>query len=182
MLHVLPPQSGSGGCGGRGAGEEDASALANSLSALCKTCKPEVRVLTPSLVRSLFLLQRVPEHHSTPLSTVSKRTKPAGLWTSTKRNTNATSPPFCSPFWGGKTLRSQLTRASSFIATPMWAIQDTAETPHRESGTARQSSAGGRGRMEQQPHGFCSNVIYCNLNLNYVNPWIWRLPMQADPF
>jgi hypothetical protein len=71
LLHVLPPHSGSGG-GGRGAGEEDASALANSLGALCKACKPEVRVrvLTPSLVRSLFLLQRVPEHHSTPLSTV----------------------------------------------------------------------------------------------------------------
>ena len=36
LLHVLPPQSASGG----GA---DASALANSLGALCKACKPEVR-------------------------------------------------------------------------------------------------------------------------------------------
>ncbi|AQL00753.1 hypothetical protein ZEAMMB73_Zm00001d044740 [Zea mays] len=29
--------------------------------------------------------------------------------------------------------------------------------PREESGTARQSSVGGRGRMEQQPHMFCSN-------------------------
>ncbi|RLN29948.1 hypothetical protein C2845_PM05G37170 [Panicum miliaceum] len=41
LLHVLPPQSGSGG--GRGGGV-DASALANSLGALCKACKPEVEV------------------------------------------------------------------------------------------------------------------------------------------
>ncbi|CAN6341931.1 unnamed protein product [Urochloa humidicola] len=39
LLHVLPPQS-SGGGGGR----VDASALANSLGALCKACKPEVEV------------------------------------------------------------------------------------------------------------------------------------------
>ncbi|PAN19393.1 hypothetical protein PAHAL_3G270900 [Panicum hallii] len=38
LLHVLPPQSGSGG------GGADASALANSLGALCKACKPEVEV------------------------------------------------------------------------------------------------------------------------------------------
>jgi hypothetical protein len=46
LLHVLPPQSGSsgGGAGGRGGGV-DASALANSLGALCKACKPEVRAL-----------------------------------------------------------------------------------------------------------------------------------------
>ncbi|KAG2619114.1 uncharacterized protein LOC120665390 [Panicum virgatum] len=39
LLHVLPPQSGGGGGGGA-----DASALANSLGALCKACKPEVEV------------------------------------------------------------------------------------------------------------------------------------------
>ncbi|CAN6332978.1 unnamed protein product [Urochloa humidicola] len=39
LLHVLPPQS-SGGGGGR----VDASALANSLGALCKACRPEVEV------------------------------------------------------------------------------------------------------------------------------------------
>ncbi|CAN6328157.1 unnamed protein product [Urochloa humidicola] len=39
LLHVLPPQS-SGGGGAR----VDASALANSLGALCKACKPEVEV------------------------------------------------------------------------------------------------------------------------------------------
>ncbi|CAN6337526.1 unnamed protein product [Urochloa humidicola] len=43
LLHVVPPQSGSGGGGGRGGGV-DASALANSLGALCKACKPEVEV------------------------------------------------------------------------------------------------------------------------------------------
>ncbi|CAN6355086.1 unnamed protein product [Urochloa humidicola] len=37
LLHVLPPQS-SGGGGGR----VDASALANSLGALCKACRPEL--------------------------------------------------------------------------------------------------------------------------------------------
>ncbi|KAL6609940.1 hypothetical protein ACP70R_034341 [Stipagrostis hirtigluma subsp. patula] len=42
LLHVLPPH-GSGRCGGGGGGE-DASALANSLGALCKACKPEVEV------------------------------------------------------------------------------------------------------------------------------------------
>ncbi|WVZ98656.1 hypothetical protein U9M48_044064 [Paspalum notatum var. saurae] len=41
LLHVLPPQSGSGSGSGGG---EDASALANSLGALCKACKPEVEV------------------------------------------------------------------------------------------------------------------------------------------
>ncbi|WVZ98707.1 hypothetical protein U9M48_044107 [Paspalum notatum var. saurae] len=41
LLHVLPPQSGSGS---RSGGGEDASALANSLGALCKACKPEVEV------------------------------------------------------------------------------------------------------------------------------------------
>ncbi|AQL00761.1 hypothetical protein ZEAMMB73_Zm00001d044740 [Zea mays] len=35
--------------------------------------------------------------------------------------------------------------------------------PREESGTARQSSVGGRGRMEQQPHMFCSN-----LKLSYI--------------
>jgi len=39
LIHVLPPQSGGGG----GGGGADASALANSLGALCKACKPEVR-------------------------------------------------------------------------------------------------------------------------------------------
>ncbi|RCV17599.1 hypothetical protein SEVIR_3G238300v4 [Setaria viridis] len=43
LLHVLPPQTGNGGGGGRGGGV-DASALANSLGALCKACKPEVEV------------------------------------------------------------------------------------------------------------------------------------------
>ncbi|CAN6350931.1 unnamed protein product [Urochloa humidicola] len=43
LLHVVPPQSGGGGGGGRGGGV-DASALANSLGALCKACKPEVEV------------------------------------------------------------------------------------------------------------------------------------------
>ncbi|OEL27556.1 hypothetical protein BAE44_0011425 [Dichanthelium oligosanthes] len=44
LLHVLPPQSGSGGSGGGGGrgGGVDASALANSLGALCKACKPEI--------------------------------------------------------------------------------------------------------------------------------------------
>ncbi|KAF8719686.1 hypothetical protein HU200_024430 [Digitaria exilis] len=42
LLHVLPPQS-SGSSGGRGCAA-DASALANSLGALCKACKPEVEV------------------------------------------------------------------------------------------------------------------------------------------
>jgi hypothetical protein len=36
LLHVLPP-------GTAGGGADDASALANSLGALCKACKPEVR-------------------------------------------------------------------------------------------------------------------------------------------
>ena len=45
LLHVLPPQSGSGGSGGSRGVAEDASALANSLGALCKACKPEVRLL-----------------------------------------------------------------------------------------------------------------------------------------
>ncbi|CAD6333746.1 unnamed protein product [Miscanthus lutarioriparius] len=44
LLHVLPPQSGSGGSGGSRGVAEDASALANSLGALCKACKPEVEV------------------------------------------------------------------------------------------------------------------------------------------
>nr|ACG40558.1 universal stress protein family protein [Zea mays] len=43
LLHVLPPESGHSS---RGAAE-DASALANSLGALCKACKPEVEVEAP---------------------------------------------------------------------------------------------------------------------------------------
>ncbi|KAJ1254835.1 hypothetical protein BS78_09G154000 [Paspalum vaginatum] len=43
LLHVLPPQSGSGSRS-RSGGGKDASALANSLGALCKACKPEVEV------------------------------------------------------------------------------------------------------------------------------------------
>jgi hypothetical protein len=45
LLHVLPSESGHSN---RGAAE-DASTLANSLGALCKACKPEVRLLVHSL-------------------------------------------------------------------------------------------------------------------------------------
>nr|CAB3461392.1 unnamed protein product [Digitaria exilis] len=53
LLHVLPPQS-SGSSGGRGCAA-DASALANSLGALCKACKPEVRALAYSFMHTTLL-------------------------------------------------------------------------------------------------------------------------------
>ena len=69
LLHVLPPQSGSGiGTsvgGGRGVAE-DASALANSLGALCKACKPEVRLLLHSCAATSLYKLSTTLHYSTP--------------------------------------------------------------------------------------------------------------------